>query len=60
MEKLKGLLKSRKFWAAIVGLGLIVFEAYDPKALPFDAEQVTNVVYILAAYIVGVALDKPK
>lgn len=51
------LLKSRKFWAALVGLVLIVAKALQPT-LAIDEAQVTNVVMLLAAYIVGTGLEK--
>ena len=56
MEKLKALLKSRKFWAALVGLALVIIKAYRPD-FPLDEQQVGNLVYMLAAYILGVALE---
>ena len=54
--KLLGLLGSRKFWAAVIGLGLIVAKAYKPD-LPVSEEQVTSLVYVLVAYILGVAIE---
>ncbi len=56
MSKLKQMLASRKFWAALVGLVLVVVKAYKPD-LPVDEVQVTNLVAMLAAYILGVALE---
>lgn len=56
MDKLTGLLKSRKFWAALTGLALVVVRAYAPD-FPLDDQAVSNVVWLLAAYILGVALD---
>ena len=56
VNKLRGLLESRKFWAAVVGLGLVVLKAYKPE-LPVNDEQVTNLVYLVIAYILGVAID---
>ena len=35
---------------------LFVLEEFVPE-FPLDADQVTNVVYMLVAYIVGVAID---
>lgn len=51
------LLQSRKFWAALVGLVLIVAKALQPT-LAIDEAQVGNVVLLLAAYIVGTGLEK--
>ena len=52
------LLKSRKFWAALIGLVLIVVKAYRPD-FPIQETDLTNLVYILIAYILGVALERP-
>ena len=56
-NKLMQLLKSRKFWAALVGLGLVVTKAYDPN-FPLAEDQVTNLVYVLVAYILGTAVEE--
>lgn len=52
--KLLLMLKSRKLWAAVIGLVLIIAQQYNHA---FDAEQVTGMVVVIAAYIIGVALD---
>ena len=56
MDKLHALLQSRKFWAALVGLVLVIVRAYRPD-FPLSDDQVANLVYVLAAYILGVALE---
>lgn len=56
MSKWKLLLGSRKFWAAVVGLVLLVVKSFLPD-FPLEAEPVANVVYLLMAYILGVALE---
>jgi hypothetical protein len=56
LEKLKQLLKSRKLWAALIGLGLIVFRAYEPD-FPIDDEGLTKIILVLIAYIGGTALE---
>ena len=48
--------KSRKFWAAVIGLAFVILAEFVPN-FPFTAEQVTNFVYVVIAYITGVALE---
>lgn len=53
MDKIGGLLKSRKFWAAVIGLvGVFLGER---AGIPLD--QLANAVYVIVAYILGVALE---
>jgi len=54
--KLLAVFRSRKFWAALIGTIFVVLDEFVP-AFPLEAEQVTNVVYMLIAYIIGVAID---
>ncbi len=54
--KLSRVFRSRKFWAALIGTVFVVLDEFVP-AFPLEAEQVTNVVYMLIAYIIGVAID---
>ncbi|MEN6481688.1 MAG: hypothetical protein ABFD29_05890 [Anaerolineaceae bacterium] len=56
MNKLKLLAGSRKFWAAVVGLVMVLVKAWQPD-FPIPEEQITNLVYVLAAYILGTALE---
>jgi uncharacterized membrane protein YdjX (TVP38/TMEM64 family) len=56
MEKLKRLLASRKFWAALIGLMLMLIKAYRPD-FPLSEEPLTGIVALLAAYILGTALE---
>lgn len=56
MEKLKALLRSRKFWAAVVALVSIFIEAFVPD-FPLSEDQLLLLVITLASYIFGVAID---
>lgn len=50
------LLKSRKFWAAIVGIGYSVIYLVWPD-FPIPEESVIGVVGTVVSYILGVALE---
>jgi hypothetical protein len=54
--KWQQLLGSRKFWAALTGLALVIIKAFRPD-FPIQEEQLTNLIYVLVAYILGVALE---
>ncbi len=56
MEKWKDLLRSRKFWAMLIGLILMVVKAYRPD-FPLEEEQLSGMVALLVAYILGVAIE---
>jgi len=56
MQKLLELLKSRKFWAALVGLGVVVVKAYRPD-FPLSEQQITDLVYLLVAFILGTGIE---
>jgi hypothetical protein len=56
MSKIVLLLASRKFWAAFIGLGLLILKSFKPD-FPIPEDQLTNMVYLLVAYILGVAID---
>lgn len=55
-NRLAGLLRSRKFWAAAVGVVFTVVQAVWPD-FPLQLEQVTEVVTLLSAYILGTAVE---
>lgn len=50
---MKGIFKSRKFYAAIVGLAVSIFGT----RAGLDEATITSAVYTIIAYILGVALD---
>jgi hypothetical protein len=50
------LLKSRKFWAALIGLVLIVIKAFRPD-FPLQDDQLTGIVVVLVGYILGTAVE---
>lgn len=56
MNKLKYVITSRKFWACVIGAGLIVVKAYRPD-FPLTEEQLTGVIVVLVSYVVGVAVE---
>lgn len=56
MDKFKMLLGSRKFWAALVGLVLMAVKAWAPD-FPLEAEPLSAILAMLAAYILGTALE---
>ena len=53
MDKFLDLLKSRKFWAAVVGL---VFIFLGERA-GVDLAQLVEAVVVIVAYIIGTALE---
>ncbi len=55
-SKLMILVQSRKFWAAVVGLALLVVRAWRPD-FPLSEDELTRIVAILVAYILGTALE---
>ena len=56
MDKFKSLLASRKFWAALVGVVLVAVKSFKPD-FPLTDGQVTEVVYVIVAYILGTAVE---
>jgi len=56
MEKIKLLLASRKFWAALIGLVLMLVKTWQPD-FPLEADSLAGMLAVLAAYILGTALE---
>jgi hypothetical protein len=49
-------LKSRKFWASVAGLMLVVIQQFVPD-FPLDNAQMTNVILVIVAYVIGTGLE---
>ena len=56
MSKFKLLLGSRKFWAALIGLTLVIIKIFRPD-FPLEPDQLTAVVWVLVAYILGTGIE---
>ncbi|MCC6147774.1 MAG: hypothetical protein IT308_09425 [Anaerolineaceae bacterium] len=56
----RGVIQSRKFWAAAIGFVLVWFEAFH-VVLPFDLapDQLISIAVVIGGYIAGVAFEQP-
>lgn len=59
MEKLKKMIQSRKFWASVVGLLLVVFRTFV-EDFPISDEQMMQAILILVSFIIGTGLEDSK
>ena len=55
-DKLIALFKSRKFYAALIGLTFL----FVGERAGIDQEQLTNATYLIVTYILGTALEARK
>jgi hypothetical protein len=55
-QVLSGLVRSRKFWATLVGLVVILIRAVDPN-FPLSDDQISAIVLTLSAYTFGTGLQ---
>jgi len=55
-SKLFYLIRSRKFWSALIGIILMVVKELFPN-FPLAEDQIVNIVWLLVAYILGVAVE---
>ncbi len=55
-NKLLDLVRSRKFWAALIGLLMVIVRAFAPD-FPLEDEQISAMVWVLVAYILGTGLE---
>lgn len=51
-EIFNSLIKSRRFWAAVASIAVVVLK----DRLPIPEEQITNIVWAISAWIVGESL----
>lgn len=57
----RGIVQSRKFWAAVVGFLIMTLDAFH-LVLPFalSTEQLVTIALTIGGYIAGVAFEKQK
>jgi hypothetical protein len=56
LNKAQVLVRSRKFWASVVGLVLIVLRTFVP-AFPIADADLTKIVFVIVAYVLGTGLE---
>jgi len=58
MDKVKSLLKSRRFWVSAVGLaGVVSAELFG---VTLDTEQIVGIVTIVVAWVIGDTVRETK
>ncbi len=55
-QALRNLLRSRKFWATLAGLGLVILRSALPD-FPLADDQITAIILTLSAYTFGTGLQ---
>ncbi len=55
-SKFKSLFSSRKFYAALIGLIVVIVKAFFPN-FPLAEDQLVSLAAVLAAYILGTAIE---
>lgn len=56
MSKFTLLLTSRKFWAALVGVFMVILTHYVPD-FPIPEDQILALVLVIVSYILGTAVE---
>ncbi len=56
MNKFILLLTSRKFWAALVGVAMVILTHYVPD-FPIPEDQILALVLVVVSYILGTAVE---
>lgn len=55
-DAIQSLIRSRRFWAAVASIAVIVLK----DRLPIPEDQITNIVMAIGAWIVGESLRSSK
>lgn len=55
-DKINSLLKSRRFWTAVAGIIIVVAKDQIPFLQQFSDQQITDIVLLVGAWIVGESL----
>lgn len=56
MDKFRNLLSSRKFWATLLALLIMLIKAWKPD-FPLSGEELAGIFAVLVSYILGTALE---